>query len=73
MITHIHVPRHRLLTTKHAAHLLSIDESTIHKWSQSGVIKRYETMIPGEFRYAETELKSLIDGTSQSKLATANR
>ncbi len=66
MITHIHVPRRRLLTVKQVMRMFNVDEDTVNEWSQHGLIKRYEVGNPEEYRLAEAEVKSVVTGSNQN-------
>jgi hypothetical protein len=61
MITHIHVPRHRLLTAKQAMNIYQINEDKLNNWSQSGLIKRYEVGAPADYCFSEVEMKAAIE------------
>ena len=65
MSNHIHVARHRILTTKQTARKLNVHESTLALWCESGLIKPYEPASTTGSRFAELDVMALHDRLSK--------
>jgi len=60
MISHIHVARRRCLTTRQAALILAVHESTVRRWVDSGILGSYRIGPRAELRFLESEVNALV-------------
>lgn len=61
------VPSDRWLTLGQACRLLSVDESTLRRWADSGQIRTFRTP-GGHRRFAESEVRAIVDGRAKKRL-----
>lgn len=64
-------PSDRWLTLGKACRLLSVDESTLRRWADSGQIRTFRTP-GGHRRFAESEVRALVDGRSRRRLSNVS-
>ena len=64
------LPQDRWLTLGQACRLLNVDESTLRRWADAGQVRTFRTP-GGHRRFAESDVRSIVDGRGRKQPANA--
>ncbi|OGO37092.1 MAG: hypothetical protein A2147_11480 [Chloroflexi bacterium RBG_16_57_8] len=72
MISHLHVARRRLLTTKQAARMLNVQEDVVAKWCELGLMTPFAAEDEMGRRFTEAEVHSLVARLRRNEVPALN-
>jgi hypothetical protein len=67
MITHLHVSRRRLLTTRQAARILNVDEDGVAEFCELGYLRPCTTKPEVDPSFSEHEIVSLVERLRENR------